>query len=409
MENSARQLDEEVELFMEVDGADGDFEQAATEEECSDEERGEGCTAEEENEPTASMYSRQWPRSYVETTDSFTISASPAFGYLGPLHSSTNIHSQISGHDSDTRLPLLSSRQSQHQELVKSMTKSLASISDKSASSQMQYSAEGYVRHGCSVTQTIFNGVNVIVGFGLISTPFSVKEAGWASLIVLLLFSLVCCYTGILIRHCLESREGIYSYPDIGEAAFGRPGRLFISVIWIFLKIYQICYLMIQSCCVEFITLEGDNLSKIFPGVAFDWAGIHMDSVHFFGVLTAVIVLPTVCLRDLRFISYLSAGGVIATILIFVSVIYVGAVDGIGFHHTGKAVNWSGLPFAIGVYGFCFAGHASVIMPTLCFLKIARKKVKAWQVVLGFIIIALGIMGAALGTYSALSRMASIH
>lgn len=99
-------------------------------------------------------------------------------------------------------------------------------------------------------------------------------------------------------------------------------------------------------------------MTSIFSHIGFDWLGVHIDGKHFFGVLTALIVLPTVWLRDLRVLSYLSAGGVIATLLVFLSVVLVGATDGVGFHLTGKAVNLGGIPFAIGIYGFCYSGHS---------------------------------------------------
>jgi len=72
--------------------------------------------------------------------------------------------------------------------------------------------------------------MNVLCGVGILSTPYAVKEGGWLSLAILLIYAVLSFYTGLLLRYCLDSAPGLETYPDIGQAAFGRIGRFAISV-----------------------------------------------------------------------------------------------------------------------------------------------------------------------------------
>lgn len=65
---------------------------------------------------------------------------------------------------------------------------------------------------------------------GILSTPYAIKQGGWLGLVILCLFAVLAWYTGVLLRRCLDSKEGLETYPDIGHAAFGTTGRIAISV-----------------------------------------------------------------------------------------------------------------------------------------------------------------------------------
>lgn len=102
-----------------------------------------------------------WSFSCRKTTDSYTIAASPSFGYLGLGPSVTSFgfdsHSK-SNLDLDGKSPLLSDyeRSYQKQDLDR-ISRAQSSLSEK-ASFHKQVTGELPIAHGCSVTQTVFNG-----------------------------------------------------------------------------------------------------------------------------------------------------------------------------------------------------------------------------------------------------------
>uniref|UniRef100_A0A0D9YKY3 Amino acid transporter transmembrane domain-containing protein n=2 Tax=Oryza glumipatula TaxID=40148 RepID=A0A0D9YKY3_9ORYZ len=313
--------------------------------------------------PRPSSYAtHQWPQSYRQSIDIYSSVQSPNLSFLGtptlsrlsnsfltnsfrgktpeilsnlvkPLlrpSSSSDDQQQQQQHDDDTR------KSSQY--LLPSRKPSLQQIPEDQKPLVPAHEVPAYQQ--CSYTQAVMNGINVLCGVGILSTPYAIKQGGWLGLVILCLFAVLAWYTGVLLRRCLDSKEGLETYPDIGHAAFGTTGRIAIS-----------------ACCIEYLILESDNLSKLFPNAHLTIGSMTLNSHVFFAILTTLIVMPTTWLRDLSCLSYLSAGGVIASILVVVCLCWVGVVDHVGFENKGTALNLPGIPIAIGLYGYCYSGH----------------------------------------------------
>ncbi|KAL8159256.1 hypothetical protein V2J09_000793 [Rumex salicifolius] len=286
---------------------------------------------------STSPYSGHWPQSYREATDSFTIAASPNLEMLRVVYTPHSSDHDLEG----SKIPLLPERSN----LGKLLSiQSLLSIASFTAPTAGQ----------CSVTQTVFNGFNIFVGIGLLSMPSTIHEGGWISAAFLLLYAALCFYTGSLLRRCMDKDKNIITFPDLGEAAFGRRGRIFLCVVF---------YIELYFCCVEFIILEADNLAKLFPNASLTLGGLYVSPVHLLGIIATLIVLPTCYLKDYRIISFFSAGGIFGAFFIVLSLILVGSLEDIGFNQTGPIIKLTGLPYSFGVFGFCYSGHS--VLPNL--------------------------------------------
>ncbi|RZC47691.1 hypothetical protein C5167_040629 [Papaver somniferum] len=202
---------------------------------------------------------------------------------------------------------------------------------------------------------TIMKSVcNVLLsGVGILSVPYALASGGWLTLVLLFVVAAATFYTGLLMRRCMDVSSKIKTYPDIGEYAFGKKGRMIAST-FMYLELYVVA--------TGFLILEGDNLSNLFPNMSCTLAGVKVYGQQGFVMLVAVIILPSMWLTDLRKISYISATGVLASVLIVLSVFWVGAED-TGFRAKGRFFNLHGIPSGVSLYTFCFCAHP--VFPTL--------------------------------------------
>ncbi|ONM04857.1 Transmembrane amino acid transporter family protein [Zea mays] len=113
-------------------------------------------------------------------------------------------------------------------------------------------------------------------------------------------------------------------------------------------------------------------MSSVFPLAHFD-----LNAHTLFAITTALAILPTVCLRNLSLLSYLSAGGVMATIAVIVFLFWVGSCS------------------------------EALILPCACYLSIKKGAVPLWEIILCIVIIMIGAVCACVGSYTSVSQMIS--
>ncbi|KAL7204320.1 hypothetical protein ACSBR2_017400 [Camellia fascicularis] len=101
---------------------------------------------------------------------------------------------------------------------------------------------------------------------------------------------------------------------------------------------------------IGLLILEVDNLHKLFPKFMIKIGTLVVEGTQSFVLITALVILPSMLLTDLGILSYVSATGLFFCLIIFISVVCVGAFNGVGFHAKGTLVNVGGLHTVVSLY-----------------------------------------------------------
>ena len=166
-----------------------------------------------------------------------------------------------------------------------------------------------------SVWKAAVNLVNFIEGIGFLAVPYALKEGGIAAMVMFIIIPIIMWYLGAVLTECLydEDEQGNRhrarsGYKDLGDVLLPRYGGYIVSFI-----IQLDVFLMAVSYIVLFGSVMHHDLQSV-PITERMWIGI-----------AGGLVLPTVFLKSLSQIAWLSATSVIALIVVVVYVVWYGA------------------------------------------------------------------------------------
>jgi len=200
-------------------------------------------------------------------------------------------------------------------------------------------------------TQSCFNSVNVLMGIGLISFPFAFYLTGWiVGVVMLVSFALLTMHTAKILGKCMKINN-LTNYSEIGYAAYGKKGYVFISLFFSF---------ELFACSVSLIILIADSLVALFPGLN----GTMIKVLSFF------LITPLTYPKHLGALAWGSLIGIFAIANLATILFYDGfsKEDAPGSLITPAEtyllpVNLMRVPLTIGILMAGFSGHS--VFPTI--------------------------------------------
>ncbi|XP_027337583.1 amino acid transporter AVT1H [Abrus precatorius] len=205
-----------------------------------------------------------------------------------------------------------------------------------------------------SFTHAVINMVGMLIGLGQLSTPYAVEKGGWVSAFMLIGLGVMCAYCSHILGKCLKKNPKLRSFVDIGKHAFGAKGRLIASTFF---------YMEIFMSLVSYTISLHDNLIKVFLGTNLKLHLAKFSSSQLLTVVAVLITLPSLWIRDLSSISFLSTVGILMSLLIFMCVAATAIFGGVKANHTIPVLQLHNFPSISGLYIFGYGGH--IVFPDL--------------------------------------------
>lgn len=186
-------------------------------------------------------------------------------------------------------------------------------------------------------------------GTGLLAYPYGLLVSGWIGIGILVLLAAACRYTASLLGQITHAFPHANEYASMAQAAFGTPGTITMATIFAFE--------LLVAAAAAFAVLAGDSLAALFPDSSLGVSG--------FAILFVAIVVPTLAIPDLTYLSGVSFIGLLSSVIAVTAVVYTGVtLDGsaggivppadtrVG-RLDPKAYMW-----VLGLFMVGFAGHA---------------------------------------------------
>ncbi|KAL2332644.1 hypothetical protein Fmac_013857 [Flemingia macrophylla] len=238
-----------------------------------------------------------------------------------------------------------------------------------------------------SFIHAVINMVGMLIGLGQLSTPYAVQSGGWSSAFLLVGLGLMCAYSSHILGKCLKKNPKLRSFVDIGKHAFGAKGRLVASTI---------TYMEIFMSLVSYTISLHDNLITVFLGTNLKLHMLNFSSSQLLTVVAVLIAMPSLWIRDISSISFLSSVGILMSLLIFVCVVATALLGGVDPNHTIPILHLNNIPSVSGLYIFGYGGH--IVFPDLYKAmkdpsKFTKVSIVSFAVVTA-IYITLGFIGA---------------